>query len=401
MTAQMVTLGDLYLIGSSKRVLKSQWKTEGVPFYRGREITRLAADGFVENELFISEEHFAELAGRSGVPKPGDIVITAIGTIGNAHIVREGDRFYFKDASVLWMKRKTDVSSKFIHLWLQSPLFFEQLDKDNGATVDTLTIQKLQSVRLCVPPLPEQQRIVAILDEAFETIAAARANAEQNRQNARALFESYLQSVFSQRGEGWVERTLDEAVDQYCSLSYGIVQPGDEMADGLPIVRPTDLGVKVIELNGLKRIDANLADSYRRTTLRGNDLLLCVRGTTGLLSISSKTLLGGNVTRGIVPIHFEPSLLSQEFGYYLMRSEPVQTQIRKKTYGTALMQINIRDLRKLVISIPSLQKQHELVAKFDALWKDTQRLESLYQRKIEALDELKQSLLQQAFSGQL
>ncbi len=401
MTAQMVTLGDLYLIGSSKRVLKSQWKTEGVPFYRGREITRLAADGFVENELFISEEHFAELAGRSGVPKPGDIVITAIGTIGNAHIVREGDRFYFKDASVLWMKRTTDVSSKFIHLWLQSPLFFEQLDKDNGATVDTLTIQKLQSVRLCVPPLPEQQRIVAILDEAFETIAAARANAEQNRQNARALFESYLQSVFSQRGEGWVERTLDEAVDQYCSLSYGIVQPGDEMADGLPIVRPTDLGVKVIELNGLKRIDANLADSYRRTTLRGNDLLLCVRGTTGLLSISSKTLLGGNVTRGIVPIHFEPSLLSQEFGYYLMRSEPVQTQIRKKTYGTALMQINIRDLRKLVISIPSLQKQHELVAKFDALWKDTQRLESLYQRKIEALDELKQSLLQQAFSGQL
>ncbi len=401
MTAQMVTLGDLYLIGSSKRVLKSQWKTEGVPFYRGREITRLAADGFVENELFISEEHFAELAGRSGVPKPGDIVITAIGTIGNAHIVREGDRFYFKDASVLWMKRTTDVSSKFIHLWLQSPLFFEQLDKDNGATVDTLTIQKLQSVRLCVPPLPEQQRIVAILDEAFETIAAARANAEQNRQNARALFESYLQSVFSQRGEGWVERTLDEAVDQYCSLSYGIVQPGDEMADGLPIVRPTDLGVKVIELNGLKRIDANLADSYRRTTLRGNDLLLCVRGTTGLLSISSKTLLGGNVTRGIVPIHFEPSLLSQEFGYYLMRSEPVQTQIRKKTYGTALMQINIRDLRKLVISIPSLQKQHELVAKFDALWKDTQRLESHYQRKIEALDELKQSLLQQAFSGQL
>ena len=120
-----------------------------------------------------------------------------------------------------------------------------------------------------------------------------------------------------------------------------------------------------------------------------------------MLSISSKTLLGGNVTRGIVPIHFEPSLLSQEFGYYLMRSEPVQTQIRKKTYGTALMQINIRDLRKLVISIPSLQKQHELVAKFDALWKDTQRLESLYQRKIEALDELKQSLLQQAFSGQL
>lgn len=291
--------------------------------------------------------------------------------------------------------------SPYLSWFFRAEAFREQIGVGENTMINQITKYMLDAIRVPIPPEAEQQRIVAILDEAFAAIAAARANAEQNRQNARALFESYLQSVFSQRGEGWVERTLDEAVDQYCSLSYGIVQPGDEMADGLPIVRPTDLGVKVIELNGLKRIDANLADSYRRTTLRGNDLLLCVRGTTGLLSISSKTLLGGNVTRGIVPIHFEPSLLSQEFGYYLMRSEPVQTQIRKKTYGTALMQINIRDLRKLVISIPSLQKQHELVAKFDALWKDTQRLESLYQRKIEALDELKQSLLQQAFSGQL
>ena len=144
-------LSELYQIGSSKRVLKSEWKTEGVPFYRGREVTRLAADGFVDNELFISEKHFAELAKQYGVPKAGDIVITAIGTIGNSHVVRDSDRFYFKDASVLWMKRVTDVSSEFVNLWLKSPLFFDQLDRGNGATVDTLTIQKLQSVGLASP----------------------------------------------------------------------------------------------------------------------------------------------------------------------------------------------------------------------------------------------------------
>lgn len=258
-----------------------------------------------------------------------------------------------------------------------------------------------KSIEIAFPSLHEQQRIVTILDEAFEAIAAARANAEQNRQNARALFESYLQSVFSQRGDEWVEKALEDTVDQYCSLSYGIVQPGDDMAEGLPIVRPTDLGIKVIELNGLKRIDANLAKSYRKTTLRGNDLLLCVRGTTGMLSIASQTLIGGNVTRGIVPIQFDKLLLSQEFGYYLMLSELVQSQIREKTYGTALMQINIRDLRKLTVYIPPLQEQAELVMIFDAIWAKTVRLESLYQRKIAALDELKQSLLQQAFSGQL
>src|SRR3989338_11708024 len=102
---QTKKLGELYQIGSSKRVLKSQWKTSGVPFYRGREITRLAADGFVDNELYISEEHFAQLSEQTGVPQAGDIVLTAIGTIGNSYVVRDSDRFYFKDASVLCLKQ--------------------------------------------------------------------------------------------------------------------------------------------------------------------------------------------------------------------------------------------------------------------------------------------------------
>ena len=148
-------LGELYKVGSSKRVLQSQWKTSGVPFYRGREITRLAADGFVDNELFISEEHFAELSKEYGVPKAGDIVITAIGTIGNSHVVQASDRFYFKDASVLWMKRTSEISSEFVNLWLKSPSFLDQLDRGNGATVDTLTIQKLQSVEIHVPTLAD------------------------------------------------------------------------------------------------------------------------------------------------------------------------------------------------------------------------------------------------------
>ncbi|HSH95534.1 MAG TPA: restriction endonuclease subunit S, partial [Roseimicrobium sp.] len=123
------TLSDLFQVGSSKRVLKSEWKTSGVPFYRGREVTRLAANGVVDNELFISEKHFAELSKQYGVPKAGDIVITAIGTIGNSHVVRASDRFYFKDASVLWLKRTADINSEFVNLWLKSPAFFDQLDR--------------------------------------------------------------------------------------------------------------------------------------------------------------------------------------------------------------------------------------------------------------------------------
>lgn len=217
MMRSKVALGELFIVGSSKRVLKSQWKNDGVPFYRGREITRLANDGFVDNELFISEELYTEYAEKYGVPRAADIVITAIGTIGNSYVVNEADRFYFKDASVLWLKKKNEVRSDFINLWLKSPQFFDQLDTGNGATVDTLTIYKLQSVQIDLPSLPKQQRIVGILDEAFDGIATAKSNAEKNLQNARALFESHLQSVFTQRGEGWVDRTLD----QVCIVERG------------------------------------------------------------------------------------------------------------------------------------------------------------------------------------
>ncbi len=190
-------LGELYQIGSSKRVLKSQWTTEGVPFYRGREITRLAADGYVDNELFISEEHYAQLSSQSGVPKAGDIVITAIGTIGNAHIVRDSDRFYFKDASVLWMKRIAEVSSEFINFWLKSPSFFDQLDRGNGATVDTLTIQKLQSVRLSIPPIAAQKQIASELAAVREETERLESICQRKLAALEDLKKSLLHHAFS------------------------------------------------------------------------------------------------------------------------------------------------------------------------------------------------------------
>jgi type I restriction enzyme S subunit len=191
------TLGDVFEIGSSKRVLKSQWKTEGVPFYRGREITRLAINGYVNNDLYISETHYQELLKKYGVPKPGDIVITAIGTIGNLHIVRKDDKFYFKDASVLWMKRITNVNSEFIKFWLKSAIFFNQLDKDNGATVDTLTIKKLQSLNILIPNFKEQQDIVTKLNTLQEQTKKLEAVYTQKSQDLEELKKSLLQKAFS------------------------------------------------------------------------------------------------------------------------------------------------------------------------------------------------------------
>ncbi|RYZ28175.1 MAG: restriction endonuclease subunit S [Chitinophagaceae bacterium] len=295
--------------------------------------------------------------------------------------------------------RTNNFDLKFLCYQLNRNKHF--LEFDNGENQTNLRKNDILDCPLLVPPLSEQIRIVAILDEAFAAIAKAKANAEQNLKNAKELFESYLQGVFENKGEDWEERSLEDIVDEKCSLSYGIVQPGEEYSDGLPVIRPTDLTSKFINLNGLKRIDPKLADGYKRTKLIGDELLLCVRGTTGVVSIALKELEGANVTRGIVPIRFNSKIIDQGFGYYLLTSGLIQKQIKEKTYGAALMQINIGDLRKIQTLYPRLIEQQAIVLKLDSLFSETKKLEVIYQQKIESLDELKKSILQKAFTGEL
>jgi type I restriction enzyme S subunit len=293
------------------------------------------------------------------------------------------------------------IDARFLYHLLHSKMDELLAMVSRGATVHRLMSEQIRSLDLPVPPLAEQQRIVALLDEAFAGLATAQANAARNLQNARALFESHLQAVFTQRGEGWVERTLEEVAADDCSLSYGIVQPGDDVEGGLPVVRPTDLTQDTIRLSGLKRIAPARAESYQRTTLQGFELLICVRGTTGVVSKASAELAGANVTRGIVPIRFKNKLMKHEFGFHMMRALPVQSQIRDKTYGAALMQINIGDLRKILVTFPSVSEQQAIASQLDALSSETQRLTRIYEQKQSLLAELKKSLLHQAFTGML
>lgn len=294
-----------------------------------------------------------------------------------------------------------NVDSKYVYYYYFTSSFQKHFSTEMAGIIGGVSMNKFKDIEIPLPPLPEQQRIVSILEEAFAAIAKAKANAEQNLKNAKELFESYLQGVFEKRGDGWEERTFEEMADEKCTLSYGIVQPGEEFENGLPVIRPTDLTSRYIKVEGLKRIDPKLADGYKRTKLIGDELLLCVRGTTGVVSIATPELKDANVTRGIVPIRFNPKILNQEFGYYLLISNYVQKQIRAKTYGAALMQINIGDLRKILTPYPPLKEQQTIVRQLDALRVETQKLEAVYQKKIDDLEELKKSILQRAFAGEL
>ena len=386
-----VKLGDLYRIGSSKRVLQSQWTTEGVPFYIGREITKLSECGFVENDLFITEELFNELSQRSGVPQAGDIMITAIGTIGNSYIVCPDDRFYFKDASVLWLARNSDVSSEYINHWLKSPLFLDQLDRGNGATVDTLTIQKLQGVLVHVPSASEQRRIVTLLDEAFADIATAKANAEKNLQNARELFTSHLQSVFTRQGLDWVVQPLGDIGK--VSMCKRIFKEQTTPTGDIPFYKIGTFGKEPDAF-----IPAEIYHQFRQKYSFPNkgDVLVSAAGTVGRCVVYD----GEDAyfqDSNIVWIANDQTKLLNHFLYHFYSACDWNS-----TKGATISRLYNDNLRQIVIAFPqSLDEQNRIAAQLDVLSEKTNQLTDIYRQKLTALDDLKKSLLHQAFSGQL
>lgn len=376
MSWQTTKLENLFDVGSAKRVLKAQWQSEGVPFYRGREITKLSSQGYVDNELFITEELYSEYKDKYGVPAVGDIMITAIGTIGNSYIVKEDDKFYYKDASVLCLKKTSDVDSRFIDYWLKSTNMRCQLSEGNGATVDTLTITKMKSLNIALPSLLEQKRIVAILDEAFAGIDQAIANTEKNLASARELFESYLNTIFTQKGEGWKM----EAFEGCFRLKSG---------DGLTSKAMVAGKYQVYGGNGV-------AGTHNESNLSGDNVII---GRVGALCgnarhIKDEIWLTDNAFKIIdKKYNFDNSFLT-----YLLNFKNLRSYARQSAQPV----ISNSSLKSVVLNFPTtVEEQVEIVSKLDALKFEVRQIELIYEQKLSALNELKQSLLQKAFSGEL
>ncbi len=188
-------LGEIGSVGSSGRVHKKDWKNTGVPFYRAREIVKLSQNGHVNNELFISESLYQELSKKGYIPEKGDVMITGVGTIGIPYIVKERERFYFKDASVLIFKN-TSVFDRFLFYFMKSPYWVKEIHAGSmGTTVHTLTINRANNISVPLPPLPEQHRIVAKTDELMALCDALKARIQEAETTQRHLADAVVRQA--------------------------------------------------------------------------------------------------------------------------------------------------------------------------------------------------------------
>ncbi len=290
---------------------------------------------------------------------------------------------------------KDGLDHKFLYYYLLSNVDLLN-DLGTGATFKELSGGKLKEVLVPVFSLPEQHRIVAILDEAFENIATAKANAEKNLQNARALFESYLESVFTQRGEGWVEKVLGDI----CDVKDGTHDSPKYVAEGIPFVTQKNVTENGLSLENTKFITQDDHDKfYKRSNVAYGDILISMIGANrGMTCIVDDERIFSIKNVCLVKLG---NSINQNFLFYFLKSSIAARYVSSRSKGGAQEFIGLTELRKLPVITTSLEQQGIIVAQLDGLNEQTQRLESIYQQKLAALDALKKSLLHKAFSGQL
>ena len=250
-----------------------------------------------------------------------------------------------------------------------------------GATVKSLRRRHFEDLPVPVPPLAEQQRIVGLLDEAFEGLATAKANAEQNLQNARALFESHLQSVFTQRGPGWVEKPLGELCDILDNQRKPITKR-DRVAGDIPYYGATCIQDYVKDFI----FDEPLV-------LVGEDGAKWKSGDKTAFAVSGKCWVNNHA-------HVLRPHRDKTTDYWLI-SFLSHSDLTPFVSGLTVPKLNQGNLREIPIPLPPISIQRQLAETAESLEEETQRLARLYERKHAALEALKKSLLHQAFSGGL
>ena len=295
---------------------------------------------------------------------------------------------------------RDSVDPTFVLHFLKSPDTRDRLTlSGGGANISNINQQSLSTLRIPVPPLAEQQRIVGILDEAFEGIATAKANAEKNLQNARALFESHLQSVFA---EAWHTCTLVTLSDLATDISDGDHMPPPKAETGVPFIT---IGNIIKNTRTIDFADTFMVpDKYFRGLKaskrpKAGDVLYTVTGSFGIPVIlrDSKEFC---FQRHIGLVRPKPETNS-DWLYYLLLSPQVFTQAAEGATGTAQKTVSLRVLRNFQVPRVAIDHQIKDASKLAAISHETQRLATIYERKLAALDDLKKSLLHQAFSGEL
>ncbi|MEH2412130.1 restriction endonuclease subunit S [Nostoc sp.] len=357
--------------------------------------------GYLQNKPmeFVDPKIYDEWMTR-GIPKKGDVLFTTEAPLGNVAQLDTDEKVIFAQRIIVMQPKREVLDSTFLKYMLLSNLMQKKIhEKGTGATVQGIKSQLLKKVPISFPrSLSEQKRIVAILDEAFEGIDRAIANTEKNLVNARELFESYLNAIFTQKGDGWVDAAIEDRIK---FIDYRGRTP-NKTEGGMRLITAKNVKMGFLQLEPQEFVNPDIYDNWMtRGIPQKGDVLFTTEaplGNVAQLDTDEKVVFAQRV----IIMQPDEKFINKTFLKFLLLSNIIQQRIQDKGTGATAQGIKASLLKKIPISFPSdLLIQQSIVLKLETIEADTKRLETIYRQKIAALNELKQSILQKAFTGEL
>lgn len=264
----------------------------------------------------------------------------------------------------------------------------------------------LKELRFAIPPLAEQKVIAEKLDSLLAQVESSKARLERIPE----IIKRFRQSVLSAAVSGRLTEPPQEATSVFqlkdiCTkdrpITYGVIKLGDENHSGVPCLRTSNIRWLNIETSEIKRISKKISNEYSRTILRGNEVLVNVRGTLGGVSTVTASMIGWNVSREVAVVAIDPLKAVDKYVAYMIASNETQQWLKNAQKGVAYVGINLEDLRKLPIRVPSIHEQTEIVRRVEQLFAFADTIEKKANAALERVNKLTQSILAKAFRGEL
>lgn len=301
-----VTLGDLCEISSSKRIFAKEYQSDGVPFYRGKEIIAKQKGNAISNELFISRNRYEEIKARYGVPQQRELLLTSVGTLGVPYVIKE-EEFYFKDGNLTWFRHFNGLDVEYLYYWFLSPYGKNEINtKAIGSTQKALTIDSLSKFDIKIPVnLDDQRRIASILSSLDRKIELNNKINADLEEMAQAIFKSWFVDFEPFKGGKFVDSELGMIpegwkvgrADDFYQINIGKTPPRKENkwfstnpADKIwvSIANMGNSGIFISDSS--EYLTKEAVDRHNIIMVPRNTILLSFKLTVGRVAIADKEL---------------------------------------------------------------------------------------------------------------
>lgn len=399
-----VTLGDLCEISSSKRIFAKEYQTNGIPFYRGKEIIEKQKGNTISNELFISRNRYEEIKAKYGVPQQRELLLTSVGTLGVPYVIKE-EEFYFKDGNLTWFRHFNGLDVEYLYYWFLSPYGKNEINaKAIGSTQKALTIDSLSKFNIKIPiNLEDQRRIASILSSLDRKIELNNKINADLEEMAQAIFKNWFvdfepfkdgKFVDSELGmipEGWKVGCLGDMGNIVCGKTPSKANSNYYGGD-IPFIKIPDMHGNVFVESSEDRLTELGSLSQIKKLIPPSSLMVSCIATVGLVSINTKPSHTNQQINTVIP--HNKSALFYLYQYIKNNEELLKNMGRG---GTTTLNVNTKSFSNIRLLIPSeiaLEQFHRVV---EGLFKKIE----LNLHESRTLSLLRDTLLPRLMSGEL